>query len=82
MPKVLGSRETTPQLRESICEQASQGQPLSQIAIKFHLPLRTVQSIVKRSTERGYYENDPPNGRPSKIDSRGLRHLNLNILRD
>jgi transposase len=82
MPKVLGSRETTPQLRKSICQQAAQGHPLSQIAINFHLPVRTVQSIVKRGAERGYNENEPRIGRPRKIDHRSLRHLKLNILRD
>ena len=82
MPKVLGSRETTPQLCKSICEQAAQGQPLSQIATYFHLPLRTVQSIVKRGAERGYNENEPRIGRPRKIDGQALRHLKLNILRD
>ena len=82
MPKVLGSRETTPQLHKSICEQAAQGQPLSQIATYFHLPLHTVQSIVKRGAERGYNENEPQIGRPQKIDGQALRHLKLNILRD
>jgi transposase len=82
MPKVLGSRETTPQLRKSICQQAAQGHPLSQIAINFHLPVHTVQSIVKRGAERGYNENEPRIGRPRKIDHRSLRHLKLNILRD
>jgi hypothetical protein len=82
MPKCLGSRETTPQLRKSICEQATQGQPLSQIAVQFHLPLRTVQSIVKRGAERGHNKNKPRTGRPCKIGNRGLQHLKLNILRD
>jgi hypothetical protein len=82
MPKTLGSRETTPQLRKSICDQAAQGQPLSQIAIHFHLPIRTVQSIVQRGAERGHNENEPRVGRPRIIGNRGLRHLNLNILRD
>jgi transposase len=82
MPRRLGSQETTPKLRKSICEQAAAGQPLSQIAIQFHCPLRTVQVIVKRGAERGHNENEPRIGRPSKIDDRGLRHLNLSILRD
>jgi hypothetical protein len=82
MPKQLGSHETTPQLRKSICEQAAAGQQLSQIATKFHYPLCTVQAIVKRGAERGHNENEPRMGRPSKINNRGLRHLNLNILRD
>src|SRR6202789_817102 len=82
MPKQLGSHETTPQLRKSMCEQASTGQPLSQIAREFHCPLRTVQVIVKRGAERGHNENEPRTGRPPKINNRGLRHLNLNILRD
>jgi len=82
MPKTLGSRETTPQLRKSICEKASQGQALSKIALLFHLSLRTVQSIVKRSAEKGDYENEPRTGRPGKIDNRSLRHLSLNVLRD
>ena len=82
MPKTLGSRETTPQLRKSICEKASQGQPLSKIALFFRLSPRTVQSIVKRSAEKGDYENEPRTGRPRKINDRSLRHLSLNILRD
>ena len=82
MPKRLGSHETTPQLRKSICEQASTGQPLSQVAVEFHMPLRTVQAIVKRGAERGHNENEPRTGRPSKISNRGLRHLNHDIIRD
>ena len=82
MPKTLGSRETTPQLCKSICEKASQGQPLSKIALFFHLSPRTVQSIIKRSAEKGNYKNEPRTGRPRKINDRSLRHLSLNILRD
>jgi len=82
MPKQLGSYETSPQLRKSICEQASEGRIPSQIAMQFHTHLRTVQAIVKRGAERGHNENEPHTGRPSKINNRGLRHLNLNILRD
>jgi transposase len=82
MSKQLGSHETSPQLRKSICEQASAGQILSQIAMQFHTPLRTVQAIVKRGAERGHNKNEPRMGRPSKIKNRGLQHVNLNILRD
>jgi hypothetical protein len=74
--------ETTPQLRKTICDRASAGQPLSQIAIEFYRPLCTVQAIVKREVERGYYENRPHMGRPLKIDIHGLRHLSHNVLQD
>jgi transposase len=82
MPKQPGSRETTPQLRRHICERAFAGQPLPEIALEFLCPLCTVQSIVKRGTERGNHENTPRSGRPSKIDDKALRYLNLSIHRD
>ena len=59
MPKQLGSHKTTPELRNSICEQAATGQPLSQIAALLYRPLCTVQAIVKRGAERGYNEMNP-----------------------
>src|ERR1700730_2467736 len=47
MPKRLGFHETTPQLRKSICKQASLGQPLSQIAYDFHCPLCTFKQLSR-----------------------------------
>jgi transposase len=82
MPKRLGSRETTPELRKQICEQASNGKPLAQIAHEFFCPLRTVQAIVKRGLERGSHENGQRSGRPSKIDDRALRHLEISVLQN
>jgi transposase len=82
MPKHRGSCETTPEVRELICKRASTGQPLSQVAIEFSTPLRTVQAIIKRWTERGNHKNAPRSGRPPLLDSWALRQLNFNILQD
>ena len=82
MPKALGCRETSAELRELICQQAAAGTPLSQIAFFFNRPLRSIQSIVKRSTERGDYENAPRSGRPPKLTDRALRRLSLSVSRD
>src|SRR5258708_5707805 len=79
MPKAPGCRETSAELRKLICQQASAGTPLSQIAFFFDRPLRTVQSIIKRSTERGDYENAPRSGRPPKLTERALRRLSLSV---
>ena len=59
MPKTLGSWESAPQLCKSICEKASQAQPLSKIVLFFSLSPWTVQSIDKRSAKKGDYKNKP-----------------------
>jgi transposase len=82
MPKALGCRETSAELRELICQKAATGTPLSQITFFFNRPLRTIQSIVKRSTERGDYENAPRSGRPPKLTDRALRRLSLSVTHD
>jgi len=79
MPKAPGCRETSAELRKLICQQASAGTPLSQITFFFDRPLCTVQSIVKRSTECGDYENAPRSGRPPKLTERALRRLSLSV---
>ena len=82
MPKSQGSHETTPQLRQLICENALAGVPLSHLAHIFNCPLRTIQSIVKRRAEQGDYENAPRSGRPLKLNERAVQHLGLTIHRD
>jgi transposase len=82
MPKSAGTRETTPQLRKIICDNASAGRPLREIADFTDLSLRTVQSIVSRGVKRGHHENAPRSGRPSKLDNRTLRHAKIVIDRD
>jgi transposase len=82
MPKSAGTHETTPQLRKIICDNASAGKPLRDIADFTNIPLRTVQSIVLRGSKRGHNENAPRSGRPSKLDDRTLRHAKIHIYRD
>ena len=79
MPKSVGTPNTGSELRQLICEKARNGQRLSQIALEVKRPLRTIQSIVKRNSERGHNEDLPRSGRPSKFTERDLRHLKLNV---
>ena len=75
MPTASGRSETTPLIRQLICEQAQAGVPLLQLALVFQRPLRTTQHIVKTRADTADYENAPRTGRPQKINERSLRHL-------
>ena len=80
MPKALGCREISAELRGLICQQAAAGTPLSSNRFLLNRPLHTIQSIVKRSTnERSDYENAPRSGRPPKLTDRALRCLSLSV---
>ena len=75
MSTASGRSETTPLIRQLICEQAQAGIPLSQLALVFQHPLHTIQHIVKTQVNTADYENAPRTGRPQKINERALRHL-------
>jgi transposase len=82
MPKSAGTHETSSELRKIICDNASAGKPLHEIAQFTNMPLRTVQSIVSRGAERGHHKNAPRSERPSKLDERAIRHAKIVIHRD
>jgi transposase len=77
MPKAQGTHNTAPNLRSLICSKAEAGVPLPEIADFTGVSLRTVQRLLKNHKERGYDEDAPRSGRPSKLDDRSLRHLNI-----
>jgi transposase len=77
MPKALGEHNTAPALRALICDKASAGVPLPEIAIFTNVSLRTIQRILKNHKEWGYDEDAPRSGRPKKMDDRALRHLKI-----
>lgn len=79
MTKQLGSKNTNPHLQSLICNMAHSGIPTSQIALDLKCSQHTVQEILRRGKERGFYEDAPRSGRPSKLSDRAIRHLKINI---
>src|ERR1700738_4749533 len=82
MPKLLGTKNTTPEIHSLVCQLALGGTPLPEIANSCQITLRTTQPILKNYKERGYNCDASRSGRPPKLDQRALRHLSLHLERD
>jgi transposase len=79
MPKAPGTHNTAPALRSLICSKAADNVSLPEIANFANVTVRTIQRILKNHDERGYDEDAPRSGRPSKLDDRALRHLKFTL---
>jgi transposase len=82
MPKLVGTKNTHPDLRSLIYNHAQSGTSLPEIANLYGVHLRTVQRILKNYQERGYHIDAPRSGRPPRLDQRAIRHLNHHVERN
>lgn len=72
MPKV---KEHSLQLRNGIAEGYEAGKGYRKLSKQFHVPISTVQSIIKKWKHQGSVSNKPRTGAPKKITPRACSKL-------
>jgi transposase len=82
MPKQIGNKNTSPELRHAIYNMALNGFSTTVIADLYNMSTRTVRHIIAVRRDRGHSKDAPRSGQPKKLDERSTCHLKQVLDRD
>ena len=61
------AKELSKDLQEKVVELYETGKAYKKLSKEFNMPIRSVQTLIKKSKMRGSVEIKPRSGRPTKI---------------
>ena len=79
MPKIAGTKNTTPEIRSLVYQRAKENIPHDEIAAFFNITTQTVHRILQRHEVWGHHNDAQRSGRPHKLDDRTLRHIKITL---